>query len=126
MKRTSQPLRRTPLRKVSTKRARELREYSKKRKVFLNRLPLCQVWLEKHGVPIAQQTEIQAAFHKCGILGSVRVNGMAVPLSCDVHHRAGRSGTNYLDESTWLAVCRAEHEFIHQHPSEARRRGWLV
>lgn len=46
--------------------------------------------------------------------------------SRDIHHKAGRHGTNYLDESTWAALCRYCHMEIHDHPSEARRTGWLT
>ena len=48
-----------------------------------------------------------------------------VRCSVDVHHKAGRSGKNYLDEGTWMAVCRECHDWIYQHPKEARARGWL-
>lgn len=43
--------------------------------------------------------------------------------SRDVHHVKGRYGSAYLDEHTWLAVCRACHDWIHQHPREAREQG---
>jgi len=45
--------------------------------------------------------------------------------SVDVHHTAGRAGENYCDEATFLAVCRQCHEWIHEHPSEARSRSLL-
>ena len=41
----------------------------------------------------------------------------------DVHHRCGR-GKNLMREETWSAVCRECHEWIHQNPKEARRKGW--
>jgi hypothetical protein len=46
--------------------------------------------------------------------------------SRDVHHKAGRHGGNYLNVSTWAAVCRPCHDWIHAHPKEAREKGWLV
>ncbi len=46
--------------------------------------------------------------------------------SCDVHHKAGRLGGNFLNESTWIAVCRSCHDYIHTHPKEARALGLLV
>ena len=46
--------------------------------------------------------------------------------SDDVHHTHGRLGANYLDEMTWLAVCRTCHEWIHSHPREAREKHWLA
>lgn len=45
--------------------------------------------------------------------------------SRDVHHVHGRYGSAYLDENTWKALCRACHDWIHQHPKEARERGLL-
>lgn len=44
----------------------------------------------------------------------------------DLHHKAGRSGENYTDPTTFMAVCRTCHDWIHANPSKARERGWLV
>jgi len=46
--------------------------------------------------------------------------------SRDVHHTKGRLNGNYLDETTWLAVCRACHDRIHRNPSWARKAGLLA
>lgn len=39
------------------------------------------------------------------------------------------AGTNreafYLVQSTWKAVCRNCHDWIHAHPTEARTMKWL-
>ncbi len=43
--------------------------------------------------------------------------------SQDVHHRRGRYGSAFLDEKTWMALCRLCHDWIHQHPKEARELG---
>lgn len=43
----------------------------------------------------------------------------------DVHHRLGR-GRYLLDERTWLALCRMDHQWIHDHPKLAFAKGWLV
>ena len=45
--------------------------------------------------------------------------------STDIHHTAGRSGSNYQDQTTWLALCRQCHDWIHQHPSQARAKNLL-
>jgi len=45
--------------------------------------------------------------------------------SRDIHHKAGRYGGNYLNVETWCALCRTCHDWIHQHPSKAREKGWL-
>ena len=44
----------------------------------------------------------------------------------DVHHVHGRLGENYLNEKTWLAVCRTCHERIHTNPSWARDNNLLA
>ena len=45
--------------------------------------------------------------------------------SCDVHHVQGRLGGAYLNENTWLAVCRRCHDHIHFNPKESREKGLL-
>lgn len=45
--------------------------------------------------------------------------------SFDVHHTAGRGGSNFLDVKTWKAVCRSHHDAIHSSPNEARKQGLL-
>lgn len=42
-----------------------------------------------------------------------------------IHHKAGRHGGKYLDESSWMAVCFLCHNVIHAHPKEARALGYL-
>lgn len=46
--------------------------------------------------------------------------------SQEVHHKRGRYGSAYLDEHTWLAVCRPCHRGIHENPSESRKLGLLA
>lgn len=94
--------RRTPLRRVSKKRAAQNRTYTKKRKAFLIRFPVCQI---------------------CASL--VGEDGPAYR-SEEVHHRNGRIGVALLDEEKWLAVCRDHHRKIHAEPKWARSRGWLL
>jgi hypothetical protein len=43
----------------------------------------------------------------------------------DVHHKRGRRGGNLMNESTWMAVCRTAHRWIHDNPKAATERGWL-
>lgn len=43
----------------------------------------------------------------------------------DLHHLRGRRHSLLIDRRFWLAVSRAGHNWIHQHPSEARKRGFL-
>lgn len=93
------PAPRKRIAKVSKKRRGENAYYSRKRREFLARFKFCAVSPALFGRK-AKSTEI--------------------------HHRAGRIGANFLNEATWLPVCRAAHDWIHQHPSDARRRGWLI
>lgn len=80
----------------SPKRIKEEAEYSKERKVFLSERCMCEAHL----------------------------SGICTQYSTDVHHKAGRSGTLYLDKRFWLAVCRACHMWIETHPKEARELGF--
>jgi hypothetical protein len=79
-------MRKTPLRRISKKRQKDLAEYNKLKKAFLEANPYCQV---------------------------CEAEGWSKRRSEDVHHKAGRSGSNYLDTDTWMAVCRKSHDLIH-------------
>jgi hypothetical protein len=83
---------------VSSKRKKKDAEYSKLRERFLTENPLCMV----------------------------KVNGCGHGAT-DVHHT--RSGSDrdafYLVQSTWKAVCRNCHQYVHEHPEESRIMGWL-
>lgn len=96
---------RTGLRKVSTRRAKEMKEYRERKKSFM-KLPgnqFCPVHLA--GIFTGDSNQVKTR---------------------DVHHMAGREGKLLNDERYWLAVSRAGHNWIHANPNEARRRGWLI
>lgn len=38
----------------------------------------------------------------------------------DVHHKKGRTGALFLDDTEFLAVCRTCHGWIETHPKEAK------
>ena len=80
---------------VSEKRQVAMDEYSKKRLAFLALHPNCQGKL-------------------------VSCSGKAT----DVHHKAGRTGDNYLNMNTWLAVCRSCHSWIELNPDAAKELGF--
>ena len=84
--------------RVSAKRAKKDAEYAKLRIRYLTENNLCRVMV-----------------NGCG-------NG-----ATDVHHKFSGSDrdTYYLVQSTWLAVCRACHSWIHENPEKARIMGWL-
>ena len=86
----------TPIRKVSVKQEKLNKEYSILRKKFLS-LPENQI------CPITKQ------------------------LTTDVHHKhAGSNRSKYfLDVSTWLAVSREGHKWIHENPKKSKELGFL-
>ena len=85
-----------PIKKVSDKRKIEMLKYSVLRTEFL-------------GKPENQ---------KCPITGKP---------TTDIHHTyCGKDRAKYyLDVSTWLAVSRDGHNWIHNNPKEARELGFL-
>lgn len=64
-------------------------------------------------------------------LRKVFLNGKICPITgqkaTEVHHTfSGKDrAKHYLDVSTWLAVSRDGHEWIHENPKEARKKGYL-
>jgi len=84
--------------RVSAKRAKKDAEYSKLRQRYLTENHMCMV----------------------------KVNGCTHGAT-DVHHKFSGSDrdTYYLVQSTWLAVCRACHSWIHENPEKARILGYL-
>lgn len=100
---------RKPVKKRSAKRQRDAKEYTKLRAAFLIARPRCQAC-----GPFDDAFGAGATWdrHKCA-------------KSCDVHHKAGRLGGNLLNTTTWMAVCRSCHDWIHAHPSDARKLGLL-
>lgn len=89
-------IRRTPIRRVSRKHARELKVYFGLRKTFLESHPQCEI--ARKGICTGQAT--------------------------DVHHAHGR-GSHLNDVPTWLASCRCCHDWVHHHPGQARVLGFL-
>lgn len=94
-------LKRSPLKKkfyripkVSEKRKTENEKYFKLRQVFLKEHPRCE----------------------CGRPGCRRK-------STEIHHSAGRSGSNFLDVSTWRAVARVCHRWAEENPEAAKLAG---
>lgn len=84
--------------RVSSKRKKKDQEYLKLRERYLTQNHLCMV----------------------------KVNGCTNGAT-DVHHKFSGSDrdTYYLVQSTWLAVCRACHSWIHENPEKARILGYL-
>jgi hypothetical protein len=100
-------MKRTPLKRVSSKRSKELREYAKLRKAYLEAHPYCEVYLAENGL-------------------KYEGNPIDAPLATDIHHRRGRWHGRLNETEHWLAVCRESHERIHYHPQWAYERGYML
>lgn len=85
----------TAIKKVSDKRAIQLREYSKLRKQFLKDNPNCAVY------PYLKATEIHHKFS------------------------GANRNRFFLAVGTWMAVSREGHNFIHSNVSLSKERGYL-
>lgn len=90
-------MKRTPLRRRSTKTAARDRRYSTERKQYLLQHPICEAGLD-----------------------TCRWS------ATEVHHRAGRAPSVFFRRELWLAVCSSCHVWITNHPAEAVARGWSV
>ena len=44
----------------------------------------------------------------------------------EIHHKNGRNGKRIHDTKYFMTICRGHHIWIHEHPKEAREKGWLV
>jgi hypothetical protein len=84
--------------RVSSKRKQKDAEYSKLRERYLTENFLCVV----------------------------KVNG-CMHNATDVHHTFAGANRDafYLVQSTWKAVCRNCHNYIHENPAKSRDMGWL-
>jgi hypothetical protein len=81
------------IRPISGKQRIKNQDYSKLREVFLKGHPLCEAKL-------------------CN----------CEKIATDVHHKKGR-GVYLLAIETWLAICRTCHQWVEEHPDEAKQKG---
>jgi hypothetical protein len=99
MTRPTKPLRRTKLRAVSQKRAKQQAAYAKLRVAFLGEHVTCELFCSLYPKP-RRATE--------------------------VHHAAGKEGALLTDVRHFKAACRECHTRLHQiSPREAREHGFL-
>ena len=89
---------RTPIPRVSKKRQKETVEYLKIRTEYLNEHKLCEAKLP-------------------GCSG----------FSTEIHHIKGgeERSTTYLDTTTYMAICRSCHSYVHLNPKISRELGYL-
>lgn len=92
-------MKRSPMKRQSSKRAAEQRRYAKLRKEVLIYHPWC---------------------FACKENGDYRA-------ATEVHHYRGKLGRLLCDTRFFRSVCQEHHNYIHHvNPNEARRRGWLA
>lgn len=92
-------MKRTPLRKVSKKYAKELATYRSLKKFILGERYYCEM-PSRTGAPSCLNRATQ------------------------IHHMKGR-GKNLNSVVYWLAICNDCHRYIHDHANEARKLGVL-
>lgn len=129
IKRSAAPLKRTPIRRVSKKRAKQMREYGPAAKAFLAKHPICQVWLKENGwsevqSPVETKFAHPARAHVHAAASLIEDFG-ALP-SEEVHHANKRHGTRLLVEKDWRAVSRVNHVRIENNLAWARENGFSL
>lgn len=87
-----------PIAPRSQKRSAQEREYSIKRKIFLENNPMCQA----------------------------HIQGVCTGASSQVHHKRGRTGNDLTDETLFLALCHNCHEYIENHREFAMEKGFSI
>lgn len=102
--------RKKPIRRRSLKRIQLDRIYEDRRKWFLTDAG-------NGGCPVAASGLIADYF------GEKRPHFRK---AVQIHHRRGRVGPLYLDETYWLGVSAEGHQFIHMHPSISYEKGWML
>ena len=124
---------RTPIAKISDRRAAERRQYAKARARYLADHPVCELWLYENGwrlIPSCIGLGIAYEF-ACSAGGMITLwprdlLSHGAPRSSEIHHRAKSHGKRLLDERWWMAVCRASHDKIENNKSWARSEGYLL
>lgn len=89
------PKKQKPIAKVSVKRKEKNKEYKILSSYFLSENTLCLA----------------------------KIKGTCTQKATEVHHKAGRSGTNFLDTKTWLPICSRCHHWITEHSAQAIELG---
>lgn len=120
--------RKTRLRPVSGRRESEVRAYAIARRQYLAAHPICEVWCREHNFAWAGDAIYQ--YRAAGVIPrdyitANELHQIGAPHATEVHHMDKRRGARLLDESQWLAVCRANHERIESNKAWARASGWL-
>jgi hypothetical protein len=116
-------MKRTPIKRVSKKRAQANREYSNKRKDYLIAHPWCQIFMKRYGI---DEAVVKA---NNGVYPEVTYGGMVhwkrVPFANQIHHTKKPKQTYLNVVETWLSACQEQHEWVENNKSKARELGLL-
>lgn len=100
IKRTARVWTKSPLKKVSRSRRKQVTKYLLIHKEYLQRFPVCGI---------------------CLVLGAEYPNA-----ATEIHHRRGRIGRLLTYEPEFVPCCRPHREFPHENPDIARELGILA
>jgi len=92
-------MKRSNIKRVSSKRSKEQREYKRLNIAYMTDNPICEV-VDQDGVKCSQR-------------------------ATELHHRKGRYQF-YLDTKTFMACCKAHHNHIHENGEWSKERGYLI
>ena len=111
--------RKTPMKRISTRRRKQRSRYSRQEEACLIAHPFDQVWIAVHGLSEALVIEVD---------GFVTIEGrlMKCPRSDQVHHRNKCCHGRLTDERWWMATSRESHERIEHRKAWAREEGYLL
>lgn len=131
--------RKTPLKKVSAKRRKDMATYKILRDEYMRNNPMCQGWLMINGYMPCEIREIQE-IAVISLWQGMEVPAIPArnnermillglpqwcPMSFDLHHSHGR-GKNYIKTEYFMALSRSTHQFVHDNPGKARESGLLA
>ena len=116
-------MKRTPIRRVSKKRAGANRLYAKLRKEYLEMHPWCQIFLRRFSIDEPLVAYSNGAYSEVTPEGNV--HWFKVPLATEIHHSRSPKKTYLNDTTTWFSACREQHEWIKLNQSQARLQGLL-
>ena len=66
---------------------------------------------------------LRESFLKAHPLCQAAMPEICTKIASQVHHKQGRVGELYLDDTTFLAVCGPCHQWIELHPDSAKDLG---
>lgn len=132
-------MKRTPLKRVSNKRRKDMAKYSVLREDHLKRHPMCHGWLllnefSAEEIRNIQEIAVIALWQGMDVpaIAARRKERMTLldlpqwcPRSFDLHHSRGR-GKNYIKTEYFMALSRVVHQWAHDHANLAREYGLLA